>query len=390
MNKKIGLVMTFQGTNFGQLLQSYALQQTIESMGYETEIIQYHSGKDKGIKLSLASIYVSTQAVLNILLRKIKHKNTINAETDLSHKENISRRNDVSNLFRNTQFHNVVSVNGYSNLVKKSKDYFAVVVGSDQIWLPEVSVTNFYTLRFAMPGVTRVSYATSMGVSSYPFYARKPAAEYWKKIDFLSVREEQAKKIIKEIAGVEAKVVADPTYLLTTNEWEQRIPNTAVIESGYVLCYFLGDSDAIKNYARQFSNYKHLRLVSILSNECNSDDYRFADEVLIGKSPEEFINLIRNAEYVLTDSFHGLAFSVINEKQFYIFYRNRPDVKQSRNSRIDNIVKIWGLEDRLIKKPEEMVFEDSLIDYQKVTKKRMEFRDESLDFLRIALEKKLE
>ena len=151
-------------------------------------------------------------------------------------------------------------------------------------------------------------------------------------------------------------------------------PNISVIETGYVLCYFLGDNDMIKEYAKRFADGKNLRLVSILSNECNSDDSQFADEILIGKSPEEFVNLIRNADFVLTDSFHGLAFSVINEKQFYIFYRNRTDVKQSRNSRIDNIVKIWGLEERLIKEPEKMIFKDDLIDYSIVTKKRNEFQ----------------
>ena len=240
-------------------------------------------------------------------------------------------------------------------------------------------------MRFAAPGVTRVSYATSMGVSSYPNYAKKPAAEFWKKIDFLSVRGQQAKEIIYSISGMNAKVVADPTYLLTPDEWLERIPNKEIVEKGYILCYFLGDSPPIKEYAKKFSKSKGLRLVSILSNECNSDDHKFCDEVTIGKSPEDFINLIRNAEFVLTDSFHGLAFSVINEKQFLIFYRNRTDVKESRNSRIDNIVKTWGVEDRLIKNPQETPIPTTSIDYTVVSKKREKFRKESLDFLKNAL-----
>lgn len=387
-NKKIGLCMTFQGSNYGQLLQSYALQQKIDDLGYETEIIQYRSGKDKGIKISYASVYVSVCTIANALRRKLlkNEKNRIE-EYDTSHRENIYKRNDAADEFRKNRFHDVTEINGYTNLVKKSKDYSAVVVGSDQIWLPDVAVTNFYTLRFVVPEVTRISYATSMGVSSYPNYAKKPAADYWRKIDYLSVREEQAKNVIKEIAGVDAKVVADPTYLLTAEEWEERIPIEKVIEPNYILCYFLGNSQPMKKYARKFADKKGLRLVSILSNECNSDDNEFADEVLIGKSPEEFINLIRNSEYVLTDSFHGLAFSVINEKQFYIFYRNRTDVKQSRNSRIDNIVKTWGLENRLIKNSEKEQIDESVIDYSRVSDIRNRFREESLDFLRGALEK---
>lgn len=385
--KKIGLCMTFQGTNYGQLLQSYALQQKIDSLGYETEIIKYFSGRDKGIKFSFASMNIAIQTILKIISTKITGEKKYNdKQLDKNHKINISERNKVSTNFRNMFFHNIVEVNGYTNLVKKSGEYKAVVVGSDQIWIPEIAVTNFYTLRFAQEGVRRISYATSMGVSSYPRYLQKSAAEYWRKIDYISVRENQAKQIIKQISDVDAKVVADPTYLLTTEEWEKRIPTKKVIEPNYVLCYFLGDSEPIKKFARNFANKKGLRLVSILSDECNSDDTKFADEILIGKSPEEFINLIRNAEYVLTDSFHGLAFSVINEKQFYIFYRNRIDVKQSRNSRIDNIVKIWGLENRLVKNPEQLIYDDSVIDYQKVTEKRMDFREDSLKFLKEALE----
>lgn len=384
--KKIGLCMTFQGTNYGQLLQAYALQQKIDSLGYDTEIIKYHSGKDKGIKFSFAAAYVTVHTALKIINKKLVKRKRNDERIDVSHKTNIVERNKVSSIFRDNFFHDIVKINGYTKLVKKSEKYKAVVVGSDQVWLPEIAVTNFYTLRFAQENVKRISYATSMGVSSYPKYLQKSAAEYWRKIDYISVRENRAKQIIKEISGVDAKVVADPTYLLTSEEWEMRIPTKKVIKPNYVLCYFLGDSEPLKKFAREFANKKGLRLVSILSNECNSDDTKFADEVLVGKSPEEFINLIRNAEYVLTDSFHGLAFSVINEKQFYVFYRNRVDVKQSRNSRIDNIVKIWGLENRLVKNPEQLDYDDSIIDYQMVTRRRMSFREDSLNFLKEALE----
>ncbi|MPM94599.1 hypothetical protein SDC9_141747 [bioreactor metagenome] len=179
--------------------------------------------------------------------------------------------------------------------------------------------------------------------------------------------------------------MADPTYLLTKEEWEELIPKEKVVEEKYILCYFLGNSDLIKKYARRFAEEKGLRLVSILSNECNSDDNQYADEVLIGKSVEEFVNLIWNAEYVLTDSFHGLAFSVINQKQFLIFYRKRTDVKESRNSRIDNIVCSWGIEDRLIREPEKMIIPAEDINYQEVSLKVQELRTKSLQFLKNAL-----
>ena len=385
MNKlKVGLCLTFRGTNYGMLLQAYSTQQIIEKLGYETEIIDYRSkGLNRGVKLSFGAIKVAINNQFQRYMKK-KEKN----EYDQIHTQNFILRVNVADQFRQNRLKNFIRCEGYNELRKKSRDYAAVLVGSDQLWLPESAFGVLYTLRFVADGVTRISYATSLGVSEYPNYAKKSAKEFWEKIDYLSVREEQGKRIINSISENEVRVVADPTYLLTNEEWEERIPTRKVIEPGYVLCYFLGDSEDIKKFARKYADRKGLRLVSILSNECCSDDSNFVDEVLIGKTPEEFINLVRNSEYVLTDSFHGLAFSVINEKQFYVFYRNRKDVKQSRNSRIDNIVKIWGLESRLIKNPEEDWIDESMIDYQRVSKLRNKFKDKSIEFLRDALEKK--
>lgn len=383
MNRRIGLCIAYTGTNYGQLLQAFATQQIIRMKGFRPEIIRYNSGKNKGIKFSYGAAVVATKQII----RKIESKvsKPVAVIEDETHKANRSRRKAAADSYRENRLNNVVHCNGITELSDKSKEYFAVLVGSDQVWLPDVAVSNFFTLRFAAPGVRRISYATSLGVSSYPNYAKKAAGDFWKQIDFLSVREQQGKEIIQSIVDVPVEVVADPTYLLTREEWLELIPQEKVVEDGYVLCYFLGDSEPIKEYARKFADSKGLRLVSILSDECNSDDSRFADEMLIGKSPEEFVNLIRNAEYILTDSFHGLAFSVINQKQFLIFYRRRTDVKESRNSRIDNIVRSWDIEDRLIRDPEKQVLPNNDIDYRAVSEKVEALRAKSLAFLDKAL-----
>lgn len=381
MRKKIGLCIAFRGTNYGMHLQGYATQRVLDQAGFDTEIIDYNSGKEKGIKWSIGAVRVAFKKIT----RSIKKKLAKTQRLDKLHQENINLRNAVSEQFRSRRLHNIVHVDGFSALRRKSDDYFAVIVGSDQIWLPGVAFSNFYTLRFASQGVRRISYATSLGVSSYPHFAKKAAGDFWKQIDFLSVREQQGKDIIQSIVDVPVEVVADPTYLFSKEEWKELIPAETVIKPGYVLCYFLGDSEPIKQYARKFADSKGVRLVSILSNECNSDDCKYADEVLIGKSPEEFVNLVRDADYILTDSFHGLAFSVINQKQFLIFYRRRTDVKESRNSRIDNIVRSWDIEDRLIREPEKLEFPASDIDYKAVSEKVEALRVKSLDFLDKAL-----
>lgn len=380
---KIGLCLAYTGTNYGQLLQAYATQQIITSFDLQTEIIRYSSSRNKGIKPSFGAFIVAAKQIAQKIDRKISRAMKI--EEDDLHKRNRADRIQSADKFRQERFSKVVQCNGITELRNKSKDFFAVLVGSDQVWLPDVAVSNFFTLRFAAPGVRRISYATSLGVSTYPNYAKKPAADFWKQIDFLSVREQQGKDIIQSIVDIPVEVVADPTYLFTKDEWLELIPQEKVVQDGYVLCYFLGDSKHMKDYARKYADMKGLRLVSILSDECNSDDSQFTDEVLTGKSVEDFVNLIRNANYILTDSFHGLAFSVINQKQFLIFYRNRTDVKESRNSRIDNIVRSWGIEDRLIREPEKLIMPSNDIDYTEVMPKVEGLRNNSLVFLRKAL-----
>lgn len=380
-NKKIGLCIAFKGTNYGMQLQGYATQHILDKYGFNTEIIDYHSGANKGISFSFGALFIAFKHVFNIFRTSFKRQPVL----DALHEENMKLRLQAADEFRDSKLHNIRRIDGISLLKKTSKEYYAVLVGSDQIWLPDVAFTNFYTLRFAAPGVRRISYATSLGVSSYPEYAKKAAADFWKKIDYLSVREQQGKELIQSVVDVPVDVVADPTYLLSYDEWLDLIPNDKVVEDHYVLCYFLGDNETIKQYARDFSNIKGLRLVSILSNECNSDDIKYADEVVIGKSPDEFVNLIRHADYVLTDSFHGLAFSIINHKQFLIFYRNRVNVT-SRNSRIDNIVRSWGVEDRLVKNPEKRIYPCSDINYESVNERVEDLRCFSKNFLETALE----
>lgn len=381
-SKNVGLCLAYKGTNYGMLLQAYATQQVVEKFGFKTEILNV-----KQTPADRIPRYIGGYKVLaRILWRWIKNKFSKNHNNlDEKHRTNKKMRVEAAESFRSTKMHDFVTYNGLKALTEASKGFSSVLIGSDQLWLPDEAFSKFFSLQFAAPGCTRISYATSLGVSSYPKYVQRAARDFWKKINYLSVREEQGKNIIQSIADVPAQVVVDPTYLFTKEEWLEKIPNQKITEDGYILCYFLGDSEPMKDFAVRLAKSKGLRVVSILSDECNSDDYSVFDEVITGKRPEEFVNLVRNADFVLTDSFHGLAFSVINEKQFLIFYRNRPEVKQSRNSRIDNILTKWGLESRLVIDPAKADTSVDQIDYSIVNPKVSEQRDKSLSFLRKAL-----
>ena len=380
MGGKIGLCLAFKGTNYGALLQAFATQQIVEHLGYRTEIIDYISGSGK-------KTVPSPEALLSRVIEKYKTiKNRPKKEQlDQLHTENKKQRISAAEDFRRFRLRNIVPVKGYDALREQANQYKAVIVGSDQLWPPTVAFTYYRTLRFVPQGIRRISYATSTGVSNYPWYVKRKAAEFMNAIDCLSVREEAGREIVKTVCGRDAKVVLDPTYLFTKAEWEELIPREKVVEDGYIFCFFLGDNPKMKAIAKRYAKDRGLRVVAILSNEVCVDDSEYADEVLIGQKPDQFLNLIRNAECVFTDSFHGFAFSVINEKQVYVTYRVRKGT-QSRNSRIDNIVEKFGMEERLIKDPSSLEsLDDAEINYDIVGKKLCELRKDSLAFLKAAL-----
>ena len=381
---KIGLSVAFTEENYGQLLQAFATQEILEKKGHQTEIIDYRRNGFDGIRFTpWLAVYAIKRISKRIKLNTQKNEMLY----DEPHQRNLSERKQSADKFRNERLHNIVRCNGNDELIQRGKEYDVVLVGSDQCWLPMSCFGNLRTLRFVPDDVRKVSYATSIGVAKYPLYCRSSARQFLNRFDYISVREEQGKKAIEEICQKKVEVVLDPTYLLTKEDWEILFPSERIVKEKYALCYFLGDNKQSKTTAAKFAREKGLKVVSILSNESYSEiDLSFADEIVIGKGPDEFLNLIRNAEYVFTDSFHGVAFSVINEKQFYVFYRHALSSTGSRNSRIDNILNTWNLQDRLITDSNINRIGQTEINYKKVNSILDNRRGQSLQYLEKALQ----
>ena len=393
MNKTkiIGLVLSCTGSSYGMNLQAYATQYIIEKLGYETEIIKFKSGSSlKGLRPDFGLLVFLPRFVFGRFFTK-KADNSVLC--DDIHINNDQSRVEVAKQFRTKRLHNFTKELTFDELQLYCKKYDAVLIGSDQGWLPGFAFGRRNSLRFVPEGIPRLSYATSLGVSSYPWYCRRSSRLVWKEFSHISVREEEGRSIITQICGDDfpVEVVVDPTYLITTKEWDVLIPFEKQEEDEYVLSFILGNDVEQQKSVRRFANSKRLKLVSILSNESTSPiDLIYPDRVIVGAPPEQFINLIRGAKYVFTDSFHGIAFSIINRKQLFVFYRRRlgEGKKDSRNSRIDNILRLWGISEQLIADP-------SIIDWSAETFKVIDFdqvhriiereRVRSLDYLRKAL-----
>ena len=270
--KKIGLIIANPITNYGAHLQGYATQCVIDSLGAKTAVLDIAKVKGK----AFVDFGYIVEA-FKVLSRRV-FKNNQKQNYDSLFRQNVKERTRRADEFRSRRLHDVVTYTDYARLIRDAKSYDTIMIGSDQMWPPGMSFSSLYSLRFVPQGVKRASYATSLGVSEYPRYCWNSARDMWTKMDYLSVREEQGANIIRTVCKdkVDVKVVVDPTYLMTKEQWEDVIPIQRMSERRYVFCYFLGDDVNSKLCAKRYAEKNNLHLVSILSCESFSDiDYIF-------------------------------------------------------------------------------------------------------------------
>ena len=275
------------------------------------------------------------------------------------------------------------------NLGEKCKDnYSAVLVGSDQLWLPGNIAADYYTLNFVPETVNTIAYATSFGQASLPNDSAKKASGFLKKIKHIGVREESGQKLIKQFTGRDVPIVCDPTLLFTGEEWMNIQQKESIIKGKYILCYFLGNNPPHREFAKRLKKEIGCKIVAFTHlDEFVKSDEGYADETPYDIDPADFLNLIRNAEYVCTDSFHCSVFSILYKKEFYTFRRYNRNTRQSTNSRLDTLFKIAGIRGRLLTGDEKIA--DCLrikTDFDKAHKKLAVVRQQSFDYLKKALQ----
>ena len=348
--KKTAIVSCYFQHNYGSMLQAYATQMALDKLGYENETIDV-SGFYKEInrakilyfiKAALTSNFLITKfgRAKNIVIRKLK-KNSYTRSAEV--------RDDAFRRFEKAQFKMSPAYKSKKELSNNCSGYKAVLVGSDQLWLPGNIVANYFTLNFVPEKINTIAYATSFGQSCLPKNIEKLAKVFLRKIKFISVREESGVRIINNLTGRKVPVVCDPTLLFDGNDWmiiQEKVP---IIDGEYIFVYLLGDNPLHREFVTRLKKETGLKVVSLP----HIDEYVEEDEVcsdikLYDVDPGQFLNLIRNAKYVCTDSFHCTAFSIQYEKTFFTFRRFSNKNKQSTNSRLVTLFNMTGIKDRLI------------------------------------------
>ena len=372
----IGIITPYKTVNYGTKLQAYAMQKLMEKYD-SAELIGFVSATDRRMGAVIGKIYLK-------IIRKFQKRKKLNQTADM--KLRVKAINEFDAFYRFGK-----SVKGNKELKKELSKYHAVVCGSDQLWAPSNVIADYFTLTIIPDGIKKFSYAASFGISEVPIRLRRKYGKFLNRLDFISVREEQGKKIVKEVAAKEAQVVLDPTLMLNREEWEQLVVHSKIkLDCPYVFCYFLGANQEHRDFAKKLATELGIKIVSFPHFKgWNAADDGFGDVPLYNAGPIEFLNLIKNADYVCMDSFHGTVFSVIFERQIAVFERFQKDSSESTNSRIYTLLNSLGLHSQLFESINGVqTFINNKIDYDNVLPKLYALRNDSYIFLDKALGKK--
>lgn len=312
--------ITFQNTNnFGAALQCYALQTTIKSLGAENEVLNYTSPylnksyklsvlKEKGlVRYVLGMAYAMLRAPRNKAFARFRRLLKLSKPLD---KQSISTVQD---------------------------DYDLFISGSDQVWNGSlVGYDDTYFLGFVTDRAKKGSYAASFGFQNIPENLKAKYKELLGNYKYYNVREASGVEILKNLLNVDAHLTVDPTLLVDRSQWES-ILETPKVRGNYILVYQISPSSKLIEVVKRLKKEAGLQVVAVPF--IMGPYFSYKPMPTIG--PAEWVGLFANASFVVTDSFHGTAFSMIFNKNVWCCV-------PKTESRINGFLSLVGLTDRLL------------------------------------------
>lgn len=376
------LTMFYNNFNYGGQLQAWALQSFLENMGFEAEQIKfvyiYPDVQRKG-KLSL-SVNEVKEKIVNKLFQKIySYKLQNRKDSFLEFMKEISSSKIVYDE---------------ETIIDIVSNYDIFICGGDQIWNDWEVYGNKTLQRFTLDFVPRnklkLSYAASLGrdsVSEEFLDKLKPGIQT---LNAIFVREESSIDILRRITDKRIEVVVDPVILIDVNTWEKKIAEKAIRKKKYIFCYFLGSHRMLKKEIYLYARKKRLEIVNLpfATGKFVSEDVFWGNEKDFSSGPLEFVALIKNADYIFTDSYHAVVFSVLFGKLFWVFDRGEAVKGSNMNSRIVDFLRRYSLENRYVPDGVSLdnVNTESKTDYNRIVKKIQKDRENSIILLKEILD----
>lgn len=359
---KISIITLHRVFNYGSVLQTYATQETMKNLGFETEIIDYIP-KDWQTKQLLfckpkctgfikSRIYMFLRS-FSILLKEKTFWNFL--------KKNLN----MSKTYKS-----------YEELLKNPPKADIYCTGSDQVWNSDFChMDKSFYLQFGDKNTKRIAYAASIGNTELGKKEEEIVSEYLKDYSHISVREDAAVNILDKM-GYPSTCVIDPTLQLEKENWLKLASKRLVKEKYLLLMLLYNEDNNATEIARKIADEKGLKLVKI-SWELKKP--HMVDILMTHRPVGDFISLVHHADFIVTNSFHALAFSVNLNKQFIAIKRNE------HNSRLESLLKLTNLEERLVDLKYDKEITDKTIDFDPINKILNTERKKALSFLQEAL-----
>lgn len=377
--KKVAIITWYWG-NYGSILQSYALSKLVESLGYECEVLDCDISTPI---IKICNYRLKRYRVLGLFGFFISKLQRIYKSKKYSNYTRL--RDNACDIF--TKKHIKLSQKNYSNSNYKESvgKYDVFICGSDQIWNPDLTYySDWYWLGFVPKDKIKIAYAPSMGAKSVKQEDKRAIAKYLESFNAISVREETSKKLLENVYSSEnIEFVVDPTLLHPKEFWD-KLESNKNIKERYLFAYILRGNYIQLEYIKGIAKKLNLKLVTypyLETQYSNSSQTTFGDMQIFDDTPADFINRIRNASLIITDSFHCSVFSIIYHKDFYVL--RKANDKTSQFGRLDNLLTMFGQSERIISEYDSFNLKN--VSYEGVDEILKQRRESSISFLRNAI-----
>lgn len=352
---KIGILTLQFLTNYGGILQNWALQQVLIKMGHEPLTFEHDT------------CYSRSRWLLQTL-KQIVLTRSFGPLLAYPYRGRVGHKPFIDFIVKNIRS---VTVHNFTPELEHCYNCKAFIVGSDQVWRPAFTWGRLYNmfLNFVSDSVRKIAYAASFGVSEWEYTIEETnqCRTLAKRFDAISVREDTAVTLCRNYLDVTPQCVLDPTLLLDKEDY-LTLCQEVKVSKNMVFVYALHIDDCMVRFANALAKEKSLTVKILLAG----DSLRPEDSI------EQWVAMFRDADYVVTDSFHGMAFSIVFNKPFFIFKNEGGGV-----ARYYSLLQMMGLEHRIVDGQETRESQD--IDWMTVNKILDEKRKKSLSFLRDSL-----
>lgn len=366
--KKASLITMHRIYNYGSVLQSYATQRILEDAGLECEILDYISPfrakkplflecppKIENHKLKKALYYIAK--IPSFALKDITFGSFIQKYLKLSPKQYITN----------------------ADILRDPPKADIYITGSDQVWNSKYNhgVDPSYYLNYAQLGSRKIAFVASFGRNELSEEEAKAVKPMLEEYDSISVREDSAADILAKM-GIEGEVLIDPTLQIKKEDWIA-LASPRLVKQPYLLLFLLYNEDnGASAYAKKVATDKGLKVVK-LSWELKKP--AGVDCLFTHRKPQDFLSLFANSEYVVTNSFHGVAFSINLNREFSFVPRSE------FNGRIESLLRLTGLENRKIDDIDDICIANSRIEYERVNEILQGERDKAKKYLLKAIKR---